>query len=296
MSRSRPYAGPALLVAASGAAGLGRAVFRAADFHAPTRGVRMASGHAGELRRIAEALALVLPDGAAFSHGTAARLWRLPLPDGLEREQLLHVNVPAGGSHPRRAALVTHRARLGAEDLTYLRGLPVTTPLRTWLDLAATLTLPDLVAVGDLMLRRRLCEREQVRARVGAERRRRGIRAARTAADLLDPRPESPQESRLRVHLHVAGLPTGEPIGLILDSDGGFLAWGDLVLREWKIVIEYDGDGHADPARRAADATRRTRLREEGWYVVEITKADLRYPQRAIDKVTRALRVRGAIW
>jgi very-short-patch-repair endonuclease len=91
-----------------------------------------------------------------------------------------------------------------------------------------------------------------------------------------------------------AGLPAPVPNRLITDDSGGFLARGDLVYERLRIVIEYDGEHHAHPRQRSRDATRRTLLREHGWYVVEITAADLRNPQLAIAKVRAALDVRAA--
>jgi len=44
-----------------------------------------------DFRAVCRAVALVLPDGAAFSRLTAARLWRLPVSLVAEREARLHV-------------------------------------------------------------------------------------------------------------------------------------------------------------------------------------------------------------
>jgi len=90
-----------------------------------------------------------------------------------------------------------------------------------------------------------------------------------------------------------AGLPIPCPNVRILDEHGGFVAIGDLVYDEWLIVIEYDGAHHRDPLRQAKDATRRTRLRELGHYVVEVTADDVRWPSRVVEKVLRALESRG---
>jgi hypothetical protein len=73
---------------------------------------------------------------------------------------------------------------------------------------------------------------------------------------------ESPQESRLRVILIGDGLPAPTPNLVIVDDAGQFLARCDLGYEEWKVAVEYDGIVHADEIQRAADATRRTLLRE----------------------------------
>ncbi len=163
------------------------------------------------------------------------------------------------------------------------------------MDLAPLLALPDLVAVGDVVMRTHGVTHAQLTRVLRRRLRYPGKVRARKAIPMLDPRAESPQESRLRVHVVEDGLPCPEVNAIITDEYGGFIARGDLVYEQWRIVIEYDGADHDDPARRMADATRRTLLRELGWYVVEVVASDLRHPQRARAKVRAALRARGAL-
>jgi hypothetical protein len=70
---------------------------------------------------------------AVLSHFAAAVLWRLIAWDARD------VDVTVPGSAPRRhAGLRIHRARhLEPQDVTVHRGIPVTSPARTLLDLAA---------------------------------------------------------------------------------------------------------------------------------------------------------------
>jgi hypothetical protein len=114
---------------------------------------------------------------------------------------------------------------------------------------------------------------------------------ARQVAPWTCPRAESPQESRVRAHLIFNGLPEPAVNVDITDEDGQFLARGDLVYAQWRIVVEYDGAVHGDERQRRRDAARRTLLREHGWHVVEITADDLIVPQRAVSKVQAAIRV-----
>lgn len=299
-------------VSALGRDGLGRGVFRGPRFCAPTRGVRVPRASPDGLAPHLRAVGLVLPAGWAAHGPTAARLWSSPVPDHVDAGgRVLIVGGPvapvrlpreelsAGAQAPlvRRRRVQWRRVQTRADEVTTgPGGVPVTTPERTFVDLAGLLPLPDLVAVGDDLLRRGLATRERLAEIVRRHRGRRGVRKARRALELLDPRSESPQESRLRVIIIEAGLPVPVPNMTIRDGSGGFIARGDLVYQRWRIVVEYDGRQHADPSRLAVDATRRTLLREHDWYVVEITAADLQFPQRAIAKVTAALRSRGAIW
>lgn len=298
-------------VTAGGQAGRGRMVFRHQRFTAPTRGVRVLRRSSDGLAQRVAAVGLALPVGWAAHGPTGGRLWRLPVPayadDGgrllvvcgpVSLVRLPREDLSAGAQAPQaqRRDVRWRRVQTRPDETTTLNGIPVTTPARTFVDLAGDLTLPDLVAVGDDILRRGLASREDLAELVRRHRARRGVRRARRALELLDPRSESPQESRLRVIVIEAGLPAPVPNVTIRDASGGFLARGDLVYERWRVVVEYDGAHHADPSRRAADATRRTLLREHGWYVVEITAADLRHPHHAVAKVQAALRTTGATW
>ncbi len=171
-----------------------------------------------------------------------------------------------------------------------LWGLRLTTPERTYVDMASMLSFDDLVAVGDAVLR--LHHRDPHRLLEVAERRLRypGRHRARAAVSWLDARAESPRESLLRVLLRRARLPVPEVNGEIRDARGRFVARGDLVFRAQRVVVEYDGEVHAPMAQRARDADRRARLRAAGWIVVEVVGTDMRSPELVIARVRSALR------
>jgi hypothetical protein len=99
------------------------------------RGV-YALGHR-RLRREAHRLAAVLAcgEGAVLSHAAAAAHWGLRP----SAATLIDVTVPSG-RRLRRPGIRLHRhASLGAREVTRHDGVPITTPARTVLDLAATL-------------------------------------------------------------------------------------------------------------------------------------------------------------
>lgn len=294
---ARPIPSGPFRVSAEGGAGLSVASLRTRRFRAPDRGVRIATEIPATLRLRCLGLTLVLPPTAAFGGPTSARLMLLPVPwyadDGA---RLLHVHLPPGSWHVRRPDVRGRRIRLPQEHVLDAVGVRLTRAGCTFVDLGEFLRLRDLVAVGDALLRDGLSDLPEIEALIRASRGRRGIRTVRRAVELLDPRSESLQESRLRVEIVEAGLPAPVPNLDIRDAAGRFLARGDLVYEAWRIVVEYDGAYHRTAAQQAADANRRTRLRENGWYVVEITAEDLREPWRAVSKVAAALRSRGAVW
>ena len=282
------------VVTAAGGAGLARSATRSSAFRRPSRALRIPASLSDDTDVRARAVALASRSDAVFWGPTAAELLGLPLPYRLQ-DLDVHVLVPEGMPRPRRVGVRPRQADIVTGEISMIDGLPVTSPARTFVDLAAFVSLPDLVAIGDVVQRRYRTSVRELSHVHGRRLRYPGKVLARKAIPLLDPRAESPQESRLRIHLIEDGLPCPQVNMVITDESGGFIARGDLVYDRWRIVIEYDGEVHGDPIRRMADATRRTLLRELDWYVVEIVAGDLRQPHRARAKVRAALRSRGAI-
>jgi hypothetical protein len=65
--------------------------------------------------------------------------------------------------------VIVHYDDLPDEDVTILRGIPVTTPLRTAIDLAPTLSRPELERVVQDMLHRRMFTLAEARVRLTAD-------------------------------------------------------------------------------------------------------------------------------
>jgi Transcriptional regulator, AbiEi antitoxin len=104
------------------------------------RGVYAVGGVQSEEAPEAAAV-LACGDGSVLSHKSAAFLWRLvPRRDGVP----MHVTVPMARC-PRRPGIRVHRAReLQPGEVTRLRGIRVTTPARTLLDVAGQLSTREL--------------------------------------------------------------------------------------------------------------------------------------------------------
>jgi very-short-patch-repair endonuclease len=281
-------AGP-FLVTADGTSELSRAQVRHRSFEMTSRGVRLPAEHAHDIKARWLAAYLPLRPESVLSHTTAAWIERLPLP---YQYALLpvHVTTPREVPRPRRRDIVTHHAFLPAAHTVAIADLRVTSPARTYVDMAALLRFHDLVALGDVVLREQGVTAEELLEVAHARLRYPGRRQAVTAVGWLDARAASPRESHLRVLLRRARLPRPEVNGVITDEDGGFLAVGDLVFRRERVIVEYDGEVHAPMQQRAKDAARRALLREHGWIVVEIVGEDMRYPHRVIERVRAALR------
>ena len=223
--------------------------------------------------------------GAVFSHRTAALLLGIPLPPG--GDDGLHLALVAPERAPHAKGIIGHSLTLGTQDITEVQGLRVTSAARTWFDLGATLTVPDLVAAGDRIVARTapLASRDDLSRMVDGHPGERGIRRLTTALALISDRAESPQESRLRTILMQGGLPEPAVNLDIFDSQGRFLGRGDLVYERERLIIEYQGDYHRDRAQWRKDMTRRAALEAAGWRVLELNADDLRAPDALVARV-----------
>jgi hypothetical protein len=232
--------------------------------------------------RAVAALAAV-PD-ATVSHSTAARLLGLPV----DVDAFVHVTRPAGAASSKHPRLKPHRAELPGSDVTVHRGVRVTTPERTFLDLASTLPHTELVVLADAVARtvglaslsRRVAQAHGVR----------GVRRARAALALADPGSDSPAETRTRLILRAAGFSRLRHGVDVSDGQGGWLARPDLADEAAKVAVQYDGLVHLgdDPEQRRSDIDRDELLRQHGWQVVVLTAVDLRNPHRMVEKVAAA--------
>lgn len=260
-----------------------------AGWWAPTRGTRLPPEAASVADRC-RALGLVVSPHALVTGPTSATLRDLPLP--AYASPLLEVSVRDDVAQVQRSGVRCRRRMWLDLDADEVAGIRTTSAARTFVDLAAVLALRDLVAVGDAILRRRLASRHDIADVIRRSAGQRGVKRARQAADLLDPAAASPQESRLRVVLWEDGLSGFCVNHPITDDAGQFLAVGDLVDVERRIVTEYDGDTHRTREGQARDAARRHVLTVHDWLLVTCVADDIRFPERARRKVRDARAVR----
>lgn len=220
-----------------------------------------------DLAALAAAVAS-LPDDVVVSHRSAAAVWGLWTPTfyGIE------VTSPAGAQGSRyttgvqRRSVVAHRRLLDPADVVEHAGLRVTTPARTWLDLAPLLDLHDLVAAGDSALIAG-ADHAEMTERAHALRRTRGIVAARQAATVLNASSRSRPESRIRAALQFSGLPAPLVNEAVVDPVLGWLGEPDLHYPQARLAIEYNGADHADVDRMRRDSVRLLDFQRADWTV-----------------------------
>jgi len=234
------------------------------------------------------AAALLLPKGGAISGSSAALLWGVqPFPVAVIE---VHVTVQRGTRVRPQPRLVVKHGSLPPDDVVEWLGIPVTTPLRTAFDLARELPCVDAVIVLDMFLHGKKLYADQLSAFIQRRSRWPGVDVARRALALADGRAESPMETRLRLLIVLAGLPTPIPQHVVLDAAGRFVARLDLAYPEDRLGIEYEGDHHRQRSTWTADLQRHNRLRLLGWTVLRFSAADvLGNPDKVLAQIRAAL-------
>lgn len=265
-----------------------RTMLRSGSAWSPTQGVLV--GGASPVAAARAVLEVVTGD-AVISHSSAARLLEIPLPGRWDPLEPVHVTVRPPRRAPRRRGVVGHSAaRL---TVVSVQGVPCTSLAQTWAQLAGVLEERDLVAAADAVLGRTCPVQGQVSTELllsmlpaGA----RGARVGRVALELADGGAASAPESCLRLLVLGWGVPKPEVNAHILDGDGQWLARGDLVWFEQKVVVEYEGDHHRTDRRQWQHDIARVRLLEAtGWTVIRAAAQDLRRPAQLRQALLAAL-------
>ena len=235
--------------------------------------------------RIAAVL-LTAPSNAVVSHVTAAMIWGLAIPLQPD-DSRVHLTVATGSAVRGRDDRAIHRSPLTHAEIVERLGFRLTTPPRTWRDLAAVLTPPALLAVTDQLLAH-WCDTADLEAALRLRPSGRGSARARAVLPVADRRSESPMESVLRWLLHVAGVPTPVLQYVIRTANGEFRA--DFAWPELKVIVEFDGAVHREGGVFVRDLRRQNALVAAGWTVLRFSGADvLGRPDEVVAEVLRAL-------
>ena len=233
----------------------------------------------------------VAPAGSHVSHHTAAELWGAVVPATCQT----HVSVPTDHGRSVRRGLQCHVAAVGSAT-AYLRGVRISTPVQSFLELAAVgVNLVDLVVVGDGLVKKKRTTPEALMSVAGAWTGR-GARAARRAAMLVRSGVDSPMESRSRMLLVLAGLPEPEVNLILRGLDGEWQRRFDMYYKRQRLLVEFDGRQHAeDEVQWVGDIYRREELDRRGERLIIITRSGIYdEPLRTLERVRSALVERGA--
>jgi very-short-patch-repair endonuclease len=208
------------------------------------------------------AAALVGGCGSVLAGWAAAELLGAPCAPAGAAVELV---VPGGGRS--RPGLVLRSDVLPAEEVVQADGVWVTTPARTAFDLGRASPVGHAIMGVDALRYACALGIEEVRTialrHPGARGARRLPQVLRRSTHLA----QSPMESRIRVAIEDAGLPTP-----VLQHQVGpyFL---DMAYPERKLGLEYDGREHLVPERARRDLDRQAYLTRQGWTVVRFSAA-----------------------
>jgi len=281
--------GAAFRVDAAIEAGVSRSRLRAKDLAAPYRGVRV-SGELATVADRARAYAPLLREGQYFSHTTAAVLLRMRMPTGF-REAVLHVTSVRPRRAPRVEGVVGHSIDV-PPDLVRNGEVYASAPIDTWIACGSLLSISDLVVMGDGLLARKSprASRDLLERAIAISAGQRGSKKLRNALLMMRAGTDSAPETLLRLLLTGAGLPEPEVNGEVATGVGTF--HGDLVFRDARVVVEYDGEQHrTDDRQFSIDVDRHDAMMAADWRVIRVDKHLLARRSELVRRVTAALRV-----
>lgn len=281
------------------AASLSNGRLRSSDLTSAGRLLYLPTGWDFEIRGLARALCAATP-GAWISHLTAAVVLGLWLPTWFRDCRELHLSKPRNLPPVRREGVVGHTVLAFDGEIMMLDGMRISTPARTWLDLASLVPLEDLVAVGDQLIRlprpgledraepwSTLPELQEMLRR---HPKLKGIVKARAAVELIRPGADSAPETFLRLALTAAGLPEPE-LQLRIVKDDPYSPAADLGYRAHRIAIQYDGGHHLTREQQSRDNRRDETFNAAGWRYFKFNADDLAHDfHRAVDQVRLALK------
>lgn len=235
-----------------------------------------------ELTREGRRLAAVLSCGprAVLSHASAASLWGIGREDGR-----IEVSVPAPRA-PRRPGLDIHRSRsLTSQNTTRRLQIPVTTLVRTLIDIAPHWSTGRLEAAINEADKLGLTDPERLRSAITSSSTQPGAGALRR---ILDRRTFVLTDSDLERLF----LPLARDAGLPLPQTGcrvnGYKVdfyWPDLGL-----VVETDGlRYHRTPTQQARDRQRDQAHAAAGLTTLRFTHAQVRFEPEYVRKTLAAV-------
>jgi very-short-patch-repair endonuclease len=232
------------------------------------------------------AAVLACGPGALVSHRSAAALWRLIDPP---RGNRVTVTVPRAWA-PARPSIRIHRvASLIPRECRLFHRVPITSPARTLLDLAALVELPELESLVADAERRNLVRAGELVDQLERNPGRRGAATLRRLLERIE-RPaltRSEAERRMLVMLRTGSLPTPQTNVWIAGYQVDFV-WAGA-----RVIVEIDGFAfHADRAAFERDRRRDAELQAHGYRVVRITWRQLvDDPRGVLDRIARTLAI-----
>ena len=248
------------------------------------RGVYLAGPRPAPTMAPFAAAVLACGEGSLASHRAAISMWKLlPITDG-------PIDVLSTLARRRsRPGIRTHRTNhLEPWERSVLEGIPVTSPVRSVVDLAETATRPDVEAALNEARVRRLFTQREFGVGVQRARGRRGsgllisLLRAETGADFS----RSAAEDLLHSYIRAAGLPRPRRN---LRRHGFEL---DFFWQELRLNVEVDGiEWHSTRDRVNSDRERDARLTAAGVQILRFTWDQLQREAETIARLAAAIAI-----
>jgi very-short-patch-repair endonuclease len=223
---------------------------------------------------------------AVLSHRSAASLWGL-----VRNAPALSEVIMASGRRSIRRGILTRCMFLRADEIEFVRGIPVTCAARTAFDLAAIARdQRELERAWNELEARRLTSRVSVPQLLERYPGRPGTPALRALLGSDDPGgvTRNDFEEAFVTLLDAHGLPRPS-LNADLQIRGRFIEV-DCLWRPERLALELDGrDVHARKAAFESDKLRDRQLLVEGWRPARVTWAQLRDEPEAVAADLRAL-------
>jgi very-short-patch-repair endonuclease len=207
--------------------------------------------------------------GAVLSYGSAAALW------GIERERRGTIEVSIPVSTPRRhgRVLVHRRPNLRSAEVVVREGIPVTSLVRTLIDIASQLDRGDLERAVNEADRLDLIDPEALLDALTLHPGKRGVGQLR---ELLSERAFRLTDSELERRFLRLVSEAGLPLPLTQQRLNGFRV--DFVWPDLKLVVETDGlRYHRTASQQAKDHRRDQAHLAAGFTPLRFTHAQIRF-------------------
>jgi very-short-patch-repair endonuclease len=204
--------------------------------------------------------------GATASHSSAAALWQLMPAEA--KGGPVHVTVRPEHRCGRRPGIRAHRSELAADEVARIDGIPVTTPMRTLIDLGATLGTRELERALAQVERLGLARSAELQRLLDRHASRPGTRHLRELLNRATPPAftRSEAEDRLLTLIRRSGLPEPEMNVLLHGVEI------DCLWRRARLAVEVDGYAfHHSPQAFLRDRQRDATLAAAGIQVLRLT-------------------------
>lgn len=206
---------------------------------------------------------------AALSYGSAAAFW------GIDRERhgSIEISVSSGSARPRPGVLVYRRTNLPASDIVVSHGIPVTSVVRTVIDIAGRLERADLERAVNEADRLGLIDPGTLLEVLDQHSGKHGVGSLR---GLLSKRTFRLTDSELERRFLRLVAETRLPLPLTQQHLNGFRV--DFLWPGLRLVVETDGlTYHRTPAQQARDRLRDQAHLAAGYTPLRFTHAQVRF-------------------